>query len=251
MKTIVQIPEFKGGITANLSMRLERVLDFYRDFNRLPDEIDGSKQFLRYKKNNKHDIAKTIFNSYTSSEIKPVDFNQRFQFQWYDEIPVGELSQAAHVVCPLSDVVLSRYQLYNKLVSNRTAVLYRGNNKVKEIPRTPYQSMVEMAEDSGSRSFIIQTDELEFYSYFTARFPDTIRISDLPMIPRDDKGCIRHKSTEFCVNFLAAVMAMGKADRLITNSGNVGMWAVLFRRNTNNVWQFNGKQGTWKRLQLY
>jgi hypothetical protein len=46
------------------------------------------------------------------------------------------------------------------------------------------------------------------------------------------------KKTEQAIIFLSVLSILSKCDKVITNSGNVGMWLCLFRNNANGVSQY-------------
>ena len=157
------------------------------------------------------------------------------------------------MVCPVSNEIGDKSYQYLQTIGDRTAVLYRGNDKVKEIPITPYSAMVEMALQSGADKFFVQTDEQEFFNHFKATFPDTIRIDELPMIHKNPNSYVmpnKKDSKQFLVNFIAVLRAMGNAKQFITTTGNTGLWAMFFRGHTREVWQYNGKHGIHKKLSV-
>ena len=135
-----------------------------------------------------------------------------------------------------------------KLVEDRTAILYRGNDKEKEIDRIPYEYILEMAVASKSSKFIIQTDEWEFFEYFKSIFPDTIRFEDQEMINYNPEKVIAPRSTSFVVKFIAALRAISTAKKLIIPTGNTAIWTLFFREHKQNVWQYNNKEHLWERL---
>jgi len=243
-------PTTGTGLCSCLTVRVHDAVVFYKHHGKWPDEIDSSKQFGLYKEGEINFIADAIMGEYKCPELPLIDFNHGWQYGWYNEVQLEQLSKLAIALCPTSRRVGDKSYEFMQRMGRRTAILYRGNDKVKEIPATPYKSVIEMAMDTGSTSFIVQTDEKEFYDTFSSVFPDTIRFEELGMISRNpDAFCLPQNDREqFAVNFIAALRAIGNADKLITITGNTGLWAMFFRGHTLNTWQFNGNKMEWRKL---
>lgn len=245
--------KFGGGICSCLSVRLDNAMRYFEEKGFFPDEIDSSKQFSFYRGGViSTDFSKILFSSYIKDNTLPyVPFSHGWQYNWYDNIQLSELYKLAMYICPVSKEILEKEREYLLIIGNRTCILYRGNDKQKEITETPYEIILKMAKESESKSFLIQTDEKNFYEAFKKEFPDTIRIEEIPMIEKNINSYVMPKPNErgkFLINFLAALKAIGQANKLITITGNTGLWAVIFRGQTNNVWQYNGNLKEWKKL---
>lgn len=233
-----------GGVTSCLSVRLSKAIDFYTENNCFPDEIDSSSQFGYYRDYFGQDISKIILGEYKpDNSLKYVGYNHGWQFSNYDEIELPYLSKLAENICPMSSLIGDKSYGMIERVDGRTALLYRGNDKCLDIPRTNYQHMIEIALETGSKRFIVQTDENDFYNFFKERFPDTICFEEVPRIDKDPDAFVMPevgKRVDFCVTFLAAIRAIAQAPKLILNTGNTGIWTMLFRGHTKDVWQIHG-----------
>jgi|GEM_PF-6044307 len=240
------------GLCSCLTVRVHDAVAYYDKYEYYPEKIDSSQQFGLYCDFPKQNISKILMNEYTKREDMPyLPFNHGWQYGWYDEIHIEKLSKLALTICPISQAVGNKSYDFIQRMTNRTAVLYRGNDKVKEIPAAPYKAMIEMALVSGSDKFIVQTDEIEFYETFKNVFPDTIRFEELGMINQNFDSYYLPKigaKADFAINFLAALRAIAHAGKLITITGNTGLWTMIFRGHTKNVWQFNGNYNSWKKL---
>ena len=238
------------GICSCLTVRVHDACEFYARNGAWPMEIDSSAQYSIYKENpeQRHDII--LMNTYKPEPLPYINFNHGWQYGWYDEIQLEQLSKLALTICPPSDAVGDKSHEFMQRMGTRTAVLFRGNDKAKEIPTAPYKSIIEMALETGSDSFLVQTDELEFYEAFKNVFPDTIRFEELDMINRNENAYFIPKTnnSDFLINFVAALKAIGHAEKLITITGNTGLWTMFFRGNTRTTWQYNGRFLTWKKL---
>lgn len=246
------ITEGGGGVTSCLGMRLNGAVKFFEENGVFPDEIDSSKQFYLYEDYSGQNISKEIIADYVKPDKKIyTSFEAGWQFAWYDQIKLKELSKLSEAICPMSSTVGNKsYEMQGRL-DGRTCILYRGNDKCLDIPRTHYQGFVQMALDSGSEKFIVQTDENNFYDFFKERFPDTICFEELPRIDKDPDSYVMPeigKRALFCVNFLAAIRAISQAPKLIMNTGNTGLWTMFFRGHTKDTWQMQGSNQQWRKL---
>lgn len=249
-----------GGITSCLSTRLH-------DFCNHPSpteitEIDSSKQFRFYEdflKSTKgikiENIAGKIFQPFKPEHFHNtgfVKFNHGWQYGWYNEIKLEILCGLASSVIKLVPEICNRAIVLEEKydVKNRCGVLYRGNDKIKEIPHTPYEYMVEMALDTGCSKFYVQTDDQDFLDYFKKRFPDTVYNHKLPRIKSNPNSyVVSDNIVDFIQEFLASLTATSSCgEGLITTTGNTGLWSVIFRGTCNKVWQYHGAKKEWRKL---
>ena len=231
-----------AGVTSCLNTRLGYTIKYYEENGYFPDVIDSSNQFAKYWDFPYQDISKILLREYTpDNTLKLVKFDtHNIQHLWYDNIPVYDLHLLSKMICPLSDLVIRKYEEFKTRIENRTAVLYRGNDKVTEILMVDYDVYIKMAQMSESKSFIVQTDEEEFYEYFKRQFNDTIRFEEIPQIKKNINSFVMPEvgqRAQFAVNFLAALKAISQCNKLILTIGTTSLWTVLFRGNILNVWE--------------
>jgi hypothetical protein len=240
------------GLTSCLSVRLDAVTKYINENNDFPLSIDSSEQFALYSDYEGENVCDKLLSQYLYQNVPYVkDYNHGWQYGFADEIELDTLSKYALAVCPPSEIVLNKSIEYQNILTNRTAILYRGNDKGLEIARTPYTAMEEMAKDTKSEKFLVQTDEEEFYNFFKERFPDTICFEDIPRINKNPDSYVMPEpgsKVNFAINFLAALIAISKAKYLIINTGNTGHWATIFRGNKNGIYQWHGNQSKWKKF---
>lgn len=239
------------GVTSCLSVRLDNVTKYLLENEIESFLIDSSSQFAQYRDFDGQDVSQSIFKN--TEVIKPdypiVEFGHGWQYGFADELHLETLHKMANDYCKLSTSILDKASEYSKLLEGRTAVLYRGNDKALEVQRTPYASMQHMVELSGSTRFLVQTDEEDFYYWFKERFPDTICFLDIPRINKNPDGYVnppKGNRVQFAMNFLSALVAISKAPKLILNTGNTGLWTLIFRGYKEGVYQYNGMTGTVK-----
>jgi hypothetical protein len=228
-----------SGATSCLSVRLHDACRFFEENNKWPSLIDSALQFDFFKLIAKQDLSELVYGDYFEPlESDYINFDHGWQFSWYDELPISKINLLASKVCKISTKINERAIEFSEIMKGRSGVLYRGNDKIMEVPLVSYDTMYEMALESGSECWFIQTDEIEFFDFWKSKFPDTLRIESIPMINKDSaKYVMPTNRSGFLVDFLAALIALANTEKLLITTGNTGLWACIFRGNTKNVFQ--------------
>lgn len=225
---------------------------YRHEHGHLAEAIDCHDLFQQYRDFEGEDVNEKLMAPYhPDNNLPQVYFKHPWQFKWYKKIDLVDLSKLAMGVCTPSVRVMNKAKELAPLAGGRTAILYRGNDKQKEIKETPYEAMVAMAKETGNSKFIVQTDEEEFFSYFKNIFPDTVAFNEIPRIKKNSESFVlpeAGKRVEFAVNFLAALIALSKCGTVCITTGNVALWLMLFRGNLNGVWQYHGDKRKYKQL---
>lgn len=245
-----------SGLTSCLMVRLSDWHEYYHNHGAPPDEIDGSHQFSYYRDKDDQDVSAEIFAAYIKKEFRWMDglteFYHDWQYKWYDEIPLHALHNTNECVNPFQDYIISRARQIRRDIGDRTVVMYRGNDKCYEILRTPYQNMIDMANDSYSKEgYYVMTDENEFYDLFISNFNDTICNTNLPRIdcnPNKFYYPEQGKRVEFAMEFYATLLAMSSANKILMTTGNVGLTVAILRGTCLGIWQQHGNHKIWRRL---
>ncbi|HEY0979832.1 MAG TPA: hypothetical protein VGE18_00255 [Candidatus Paceibacterota bacterium] len=257
-----------AGILSCYSKRLEGIVWFFNAYKYLPDRVDSSEQFSLYKSNPSEDITSLYIKEIPKEHrnIRPVVFYNDMQFLDYRGIDFARLDPFIALYFTPSDHVASIVSLYEKKYAieykNTCAVFYRGNDKSTETTIASYESFISQArkikEQFSDVLFLVQTDETEFLELFEKEFPGAVHFEEVPHI-RKQQSTVHdelplEERAEFGARFLAATLVLSKCEHLITHSGNCGLWAVLYRGNSNGVYQWlNGSWGrSWiERLYLW
>jgi len=244
-------PKDGTGITSCLSVRLSDACAYAREHLKWPYDIDSSKQFWWYKDDESTDISPMYIAGY----MKPHDniissYHHEWQWNWLDDVDYYMNAKLASLICPVSDKVVEIAMSIKPLVEGRYYVLYRGNDKAKEIEPCPYETMVEMAKKSGHNKFFVQTDDADFIAYFMDRMPNTTYSDLVPRIRANNEKYVMPLTGKpyFGQNFLSLLYAASFADGLITTTGNTGIWAAFFRGTLENTYQHNGRKGIWRKI---
>lgn len=246
---------FTAGLFSNCSVRLSDITRYVNEHKNFPKQLCSKKHFRLYQEHPELDVPKRLFLERDEIQIvweKWIDFHPGKQFTNYKLLPFEHL-------CPLVEKYFTPAPAASKreaalirqygLDFTRTiGVLYRGNDKITETEVPPYSLVFQKAREllkyRPRMRFLVQTDELEFREEFCAMFPNSIYFETLPPIPRDATRAITPPATNrigFAIELLAAIRCLSRTSHLITGSGNVDLWTVLFRGHSRNAHQsFNG-----------
>lgn len=244
-----------AGFFSNCSVRLAKIIDFFNSENKLPKHIDSSKQFRNYKENvddQNEDLAKYFFEENQTKEVfSRCDYSVAIQSQDYKKINFDKITPFVRTFFSPSIIIRNIIETLEKKYTidhdNTCSVYYRGNDKETETELADYEEFFNKTEEILQKNpqikFLIQTDELEFAEAFKQRFPNSFWFDEMSMINHDPKSSVHHsiprnKRKEHASYFFAVVLIMSKTKHIITYSGNCGMWAVLYRGNAENVYQY-------------
>ena len=239
------------GITSCLSVRLSDACDYVRKHYQWPEGIDSSRQFWLYKEHEQANIENLFLGGYTQPPKNIISsYHHEWQWNWYDDIDYYMNLSLAKWICPMSQQIKDIAEGYYNLVVGSMCVLYRGNDKAKEIAPTPYDAMFEMARKSGAKSFYLQTDDEDFRKAFIFRFPMTTFAENIPTIPSNKEGYVMPQTGKalFAQRFLASLYAMQWGNGLITTTGNTGIWACFLRGTLDNTWQYHGREHRYRKI---
>jgi hypothetical protein len=241
-KSILRIAH-NCGATSNLSVRLSEVCRFRGEAGRWPDGVSSSGDFNKYRSHESEDVSRLVLGDTVPYSGPLVEFHHTDQYTRYgSDLDLPALHQLARHYCWPSARVIDVGETLARRFSGRVGVLYRGLGKEWEIARTPYGRMFDMAEETGQRSFFLQTDEDDFYQAFRARFPDTLAWNALPRKPASVKNYVMPPEAErpaFLLNFLAVLYGLGRMNTIISNTGNTALWMMIWRGTASGVWQYH------------
>jgi len=240
-----------GGTTSCFSVRLHETCRFFEVNGEWPDQIDSTQQFgmMQHPYQERVNFSSHLYGEYLKPEKSEfISFNHGWQYGWFNDYDLPALSKLALKICPTTDSINRKAEELAARSVGRASVLYRGNDKVIEVPQVSYETFYEMGLDSGQTSWLVQTDEIEFFEYWRQKFPDTIRYSELPMINHNSKSyAVGENRVEFMINFLAALKAVGSHETVLTITGNTGLWLGLFRGRIDGIYQAWGGKDGWRK----
>lgn len=243
------------GFFSCCTIRLQSIIHYFNNNKILPEVVDSSQQFTKFKDDHSKDITNELFKLKDNEIIyeDKITFsndNREDQFSDYSQINYNEVNLFVEKYFSLSDDVLNiKNNLINKYninFNNILAVCYRGNDKSRETHIPSYDEMLKKIKEIKSKypdhRLLIQSDEIEFYDYITKNLQyEFINFEEIIKISKTDTtvpDTLTNGKLEQAKTFLAVMSIMSECSYVILNSGNVGLWVCLFRGNINNVSQF-------------
>lgn len=239
-----------AGFFSCCTIRLMKIIDFFNQNGYLPDLVDSSEQFQKYKSNN-IDITDVFFKqSLQIDNLEKCEFHYDIQFLKYNNIDLEKISKfvktyfsPTNFINSLVDELESKYKIDH---DNTCSVFYRGNDKFKETQIGNYDEYFRQIDDVLSKSpdirFHIQTDEQEFIDEFTKKYKNYFYFVETPTIQRSNTTVHDvlpvSDRIKYASYFLAATIIVSKSKYIITHSGNCGIWSIFYRGNVKNTYQY-------------
>ncbi len=245
-----------GGFFSCCTIRLREIIRHYNVCRMLPT-VDSSAQFKHYKTAEEHsaglDLTPQFFAQ--SDETRPfqhVEFSEdqrEDQYSNFDAIhhdEVGFFVRRYFTPSPQVLAVQAEIQHRHEIDPARTiVVLYRGNDKRREMAVPDYDRMLRNAAKVVAahphHRVLVQTDELEFCEAALQRLPNSLALPETVKIPQQDSAVQYVLPPEErrpqAITFLAVLHLIAQCDQIVLNRGNVGLWACLYRGHTRGVRQ--------------
>lgn len=249
-----------GGFFSCCSVKLSNIVDYINMNMRLPDYVDSSEQFEWYKNIIiKKDITYDYFEHYDNiknDELShQINYNHGHQFINYSKldytniIPICKkyFTPSAEIV----NIIENLEKEYNLMYGNICVMFYRGNDKITETELCSYDEYLNYANLILAKNpnilFLIQSDETEFINFMLEQFPNnSFYFKDKIRHMTKQKSTVdivmKAQNYEFSKYYLAITIIMSKCKYIICGSGNCSIWIMLYRGNSNNVYQnLNGE----------
>jgi len=238
------------GFYANCSIRLHKILNNFNTNKKAADKIDSSQQFTLYKIN-KDDVSHSFFKEDTQAMIpysKPITYGVWDQLKPYTSINFPVLKPFIEKYFSPSDTIVkikhTLLKKYKIIPENCIAIYYRGTDKKFETKLgafdTYYAKIKDLMNKHSGLTLLVQTDSTPFKTFMKDRFPSAIMFSEnitslgstgLHYI----RGAHNYNDAQF---LLAAILIIAKCKYVVCSSGNVSIWAILYRGTSLNVHQY-------------
>ena len=248
--------EHNFGFFSCCSVKLEYIVDYINNNFKLPDYVDSSQLFNWYKEDKGEDITYNYFEHYDnineSANIKvpAVEKISEYQFSVYSFFDYNNINPIIKKYFSPSKNILNIIEdmekKYNIEYNNICVLFYRGNDKNRETLICNYDEYLVYAnkilEINPNILFLIQSDETEFINFFSERFPNNSfyfndEIRHMPKCDSTVDVKMKDKNPVFSKYYLAITIIMSRCKYIICGSGNCSFWIVLYRGNSNNVYQ--------------
>lgn len=246
-----------AGFFSCSTVRLLAAIDHHNCCGGFP-RIDSSEQYGRYK-DEPGDVTPRFFRAPPADEptLGPVEPSR--SPEQYDDPTHLQFTDYHHIDYAGVGAFVERYftvagsvrRLEQQLTeayaidpATTIAVCFRGNDKHHELVLPTYDEMLTKLEEVRARHpghrVLVQSDERDFC--LRARELDgvflvgeTIKIQDRDHSVADAVPV--GNRTKAAQVFLAVMQIMRRCDRVITTSGNVGLWICLYRGSAAGVSQ--------------
>lgn len=225
--------------------------------NKLPNDVDSSKQFEWYKNENDKDkdITFDYFKHYSQiNDIiqinENIDYHQSYQFIPYsllnytNLIPlVKKYFSPSNEICK---IINDMEQKYNINYDNTCVLFYRGNDKQSETTLCDYSEYLYFAQNilknNPEINFLIQSDETEFIEFMKNNFPNNSFYfnDEIRHINKCDSTVdviMKELNYQYSKYYLAITILMSRCKYIICGSGNCSIWIAFYRENSNGMIQ--------------
>jgi hypothetical protein len=246
-----------AGFFSCCSVRLHELIKFFNHHKKEPSNLVIKNQFSGYRINpadTNEDVNSLFFKPPDREAIlfkREINYDHGYQFEPYVNLDFEGIIPFIKKYFTPSDVVLEFTdqikQKYNINFETTVGVYYRGNDKCTETGIGTYEEYFNKCEEVVSKNpdatFLIQTDELEFRNLFSSKFKNSFFVEELPVINKNTSIAMHnllgsYDRPKLGTRILGITYLLSKLKCLITHSGNCSEWAIFYRGNTNNVYQY-------------
>lgn len=249
-----------AGFFSCSTIALQDIVIYHRQNKKLPDIIDRGFQYSNYKSNPSATLIPHFFKE-ADFDIPFTDYyeishdNSELQFSDYKKLDFERAKPFIDKFFQPSDKVMEYVAMYEQKYKidyeNTIGVFYRGNDKNRETKIAPYSEFTDKAEQvytdmylpfGDNYRFFVLPDEFEFLEAMYALSKNVITPDELPICQNKDSAMFfelpYEQRADYAQRFFAAVIVMSKCKHMITHSGNCGLWATLYRGNSDNLHQW-------------
>lgn len=196
-----------AGFFSCSTIALQDIVIWAREHGKLPDEVDRHQQYMHYKVW-AHDTLIGHFFAETDADIDcskwfELSENKELQYVDYRTLNFPILNQFRDkYFAPskyVNEIVYNLIRKYDIDFDNTCAVVYRGNDKAREMQIAPYSEFIHKAQEvndsifkmkglSGHMKYFVLPDETEFLEAFTKSVPNSFCPSDVAHMPKQDSA---------------------------------------------------------------
>ena len=251
-----------AGFFSCCTIALQDLITFHRHYKQLPKSVNRSSQYSFYKHNAAESLI-TLFFEETDNDIPFKDwyelhYDAMYETQFADykkinfEAAMPFVNKYFNTSQHVRELVEMYETKYNIDYENTCGVFYRGNDKSKETNIASYDEFINKVADNETQSakdgkplnrFFVLPDEIGFMEEMVFWCNErAFTIDELPICTNKDSAMFFElpyaERGGYAAKFLAAVIVMSRCKHLITHSGNCGLWATLYRGNSDNLHQW-------------
>jgi hypothetical protein len=241
-----------AGFFSCCNVKLTDLAGYIHKNKKQPDTVDSSVQFDWYKNNTKRDITFDYFEDYNKIDVS---FNTDFNYHWkeqfsdYKTLDYKNLQPLmSKYFSPSKDIEERKRKIENKYnldYENTCVLFYRGNDKNTETKICGYNEYIIYAEQvlkkNPDTKFLIQSDETGFITFFQNKYPNSFYFKDEIRHMNKCNSTVdivmKNQNFEMSKNYLCITIIMSRCKYVICGSGNCSLFIVLYRGNSDNVYQ--------------
>jgi hypothetical protein len=255
-----------AGFFSCCTIALQDIVIMSRALGKLPDEVDRHNQYGWYK----NEPMQSLIGHFFAESDKDIDCKEWFeltseqkelQYTDYRNLNMGKCIEFRDKYFAPSEYILEKVAFLEEKYSidydNTIGVLYRGNDKNRECHIASYNDFIQRAHDVNDslmkmkglidKKYIVAPDETEFLNAFKYAHPSAICMDETTHMPKKDSAVFLEmpysERAEQAANFFATLIILSKCRKLISHSGNISMWAVIYRGHTEGLSQW--RDGVW------
>ena len=259
------IPIHEAGFFSTCTVTIYFIVNYLKEHKKFPLKIDGKHILSWYKKDGE---SNSIFNEYFLENQNEniiceyfTDINQYFsegseiQFCDFSKLRYDMINPIIkNYFSPSMEILKNLQILESKYINdfeNICVLFYRGNDKIREMQLCSYEEMYTIAIQIKSKNpkikFLLQSDETEFIEYMSLKFPDCSFFfkDEIRHIHKSNTTVdiiYKNLNNQFSKYYLSITLYMSKCRYIVCESGNCSLWIMLFRNNSNGLFQFlNGR----------
>jgi hypothetical protein len=251
-----------AGFFSCCSVKLIRIIHYFNENKKLPEIIDSSFLWNKYKDLNDNDVNEYFFSdpSKINQELKEVEHydKQFYSYRTIDIYGVGgfvkKFFSPSILVENCEKELIKKYNLdLNKTIS----VFYRTHDKSRETIIPNYDEMLkkikEVKEENRDHKLVVQSADQDFCDFIKESYEDCIIFEEIMKFDKQVAEELGIKVPDGekknqAILFLAIIFLISKSSKVILNSGNIGIWIVLFRGYIEGIHQYlhnYGEQEYW------
>ena len=247
------ISRHNSGFFSCCSVKLYHIVNFINEHSKIPDRVDSSGQFGKYKKDNA-DITYEYFEHYDNimdiTIQNSIDYHHEYQYLDYSNLDYNKIIPVVKKYFSPSKQILHNIeaikQKYHIDYDNTIAVYYRGTDKFSETKIADFDSFYnkikEISDLYQNKQIIIQTDTAQFVDYINAKNLKNIIIFNENSTSYSNRGIHHEKNSKEngldMINLFSIFLILSKCKYIICGSGNCSIWIMFYRENSKNVHQY-------------
>jgi len=221
-------------------------------------KLDLTRGFVLFKDQLDKDVYPAFFSGIEAG-LPEICQDAAFGFmdvhEHYRGLPLARLNEIASKLYSPSRRVLDCAEAMmaeaGVMPARSIAIVYRGTDKVVEIPLAPVGDYIAIAKEilleHPDLEVIVQTDQAQARAEVLEAFGEKCRFFD--RLPVTEGKAAMHNLNfgreiamareEFAVAMMAAVRILSGCAYVVTHTGNIGAWLCIYRGNAENVYQFD------------